>query len=50
MDREKRVVEIKMIVSIEAVDFDDAVDMLTEVFGNIDDLGVECLSIAFKEN
>lgn len=40
-----------MLVSVDALDIDDAKDMLMEVLGTgeIDDLGIACHSIAFEQ-
>lgn len=50
-DREKYVLEVRLIVSVEALDLNDAQDMLTEVLGTgeLDDLGIECHSIVFEQ-
>lgn len=49
--REKYVLEVKLLVSVEALDLDDAKDMLTEILGTgeMDDLGIECHSIFFEQ-
>lgn len=50
-EREKHLVEVKMLVSVDALDFDDAKDMIGDVFGagEIDDLGIVCHSIHIEQ-
>lgn len=44
-------VEVKLLVSIEAPDFDDAKDMLEEVFGagELEGLGINCHGVALEQ-
>lgn len=50
-DKERHLLEVKMIVSIEAVDVDDAKDMLLDIIGtgDIEDLGFTCHSVIFEK-